>query len=118
MSESLEITVQRLLRSSEDVKIAIHARAIPGHEEEQLDPFATHDNGSKHASDTSERENRRIVAVITHLDSSTGDEQGWCVHNLRDYTPGEASSGRLCILTLFVVPYSTLIWRYFAVLLY
>lgn len=77
MSESLIATVQSLLRSSEEVKIAIQARAIPDQDAEQFDEPSTEEADRRN---TFERDQKRIVAVVTHVDSSTGDEQGWYVY--------------------------------------
>ena len=77
MAEPTVNVVRRLLRTSEDAKVAIQARIIPVQEPSQ-DPFGP-DEESVHHHQAHDSDKNRIVAIVTHVDSSTGDEQGWYV---------------------------------------
>ena len=77
MTEPTVNIVRRLLRASEDAKVAIYARVIPVQEPPQ-DAFDS-DEQYVHHHEARDANRERIVAIVTHLDSSTGDEQGWYV---------------------------------------
>lgn len=79
MAEPLELVVQRLLRDSEEVKVAINASAIQARNN-SLDAFNTHENLPEDTAVSSDDGGARIVAVVTHLESSAGEEQGWYVN--------------------------------------
>ncbi|PSS08876.1 hypothetical protein PHLCEN_2v3443 [Hermanssonia centrifuga] len=78
MADPLEIAVQSILRDSEQVKIAIHTRATPSPSEQE----DTNLNTRKYSSSEGSGEKKRVLAIVTHIDISSGDEQG-CVFILR-----------------------------------
>ncbi len=75
MADPLEIAVQSILRDSEQLKIAIHTRATPGPSEQE----DTNLNTRKYSSSEGSGEKKRVLAIVTHIDISSGDEQGWYV---------------------------------------
>lgn len=82
MAEPPESVVNRLLHPSEDVKIALDVMKVEDRDQESdsgsdeakglpgMDQQRTQDRGSTLA---------HIIAAVSHLDTSTGDEQGWFV---------------------------------------
>ena len=88
MADSPESLVKRLLRSSEEVKVALEASRKPNARE---DPDLDTDINDRpdvyqKPSDTQPQDSpsakHRIIAVVVHVDSSTGDEQAWSVRFL------------------------------------
>lgn len=74
MTENPENIIKRLLCDSEDVKIALETH-VPNEESEA----ETQSPAGQGTSDQPTQPKTRIIAVITHLDSATGDEQAWYV---------------------------------------
>lgn len=71
--DDLMVTVQDILRDSEEVKVAISARIVE---------VEASTNSSNPFPDTSIWEDpgkARIVSVVTNLDYTSGEEQGWYV---------------------------------------
>ena len=71
----MERVVLQLLKNSEEVKIAIEATVL--RDEEASTPGGYHELQEPAISPSAEDDSKRIVAVVTHVDSLTGDEQGW-----------------------------------------
>lgn len=76
MAETAERIVLRLLKNSEEVKIAIEATSLS--DQEASTPGGYHEPPQEFLANTaSDDEKKRVVAIVTHIDSYTGDEQGW-----------------------------------------
>ena len=75
MADSVERAVLQLLKDSEEVKIAIEGRIL--RDEEASTPGGYHELREPTISPSSEGGSKRIVAIVTRIDSVTGDEQGW-----------------------------------------
>lgn len=80
MAENPESIIKRLLRESEEVKITLETYASqdsvtdnPARDNVSGEYEAQKSTGHTNAKDV------RIIAVVTHLDSATGDEQAWFV---------------------------------------
>ncbi len=80
MTENPENIIKRLLRDSEDVKIALETH-VPNEELEADAQFPAGQGTSDQLGEPTQPKTR-IIAVITHLDSATGDEQAWYVRIL------------------------------------
>ena len=82
MAQTPENIVRHLLRDSEDVKIALETH-VPNEEDLETVDLSEESSSSGYEVDDLPRQNtprkRRIIAVVTHLDSATGDEQAWFV---------------------------------------
>lgn len=88
MSTKSEAVVQNLLRQSEEVKIALETETIPYSDESaaSVSAYDTEDKAGRlyeqrrtHQSGAYKSTRRRIIAIVAHLDSITGDEQAWSV---------------------------------------
>ena len=78
MSEPPVTAVRRLLRASEEVKVAIQAQAaLPQELRGTRRGSFSVDEDEAAITQTDDSTRKRIVAVVTHVDTSTGDEQGW-----------------------------------------
>ena len=64
MSEEFQDAIREYLRVTEEFKVALEVRTPPD------DPET-----SESVWDSAEK--KRFLAVVTHLDTETGDEQGW-----------------------------------------
>lgn len=82
MVSALEISVQNLLRSSEELKTVLEVQTIPEELEEDYYGEAQSPGSYEVESYAVKRmvaERRRVLAVVMHVDTSSGEEQGWCV---------------------------------------
>ncbi|KAF7795709.1 hypothetical protein EIP86_006874 [Pleurotus ostreatoroseus] len=95
MADPAERAVLQLLKNSEEVKIAIEATIL--RDEEASTPGGYHELQELAISPSSESESIRIVAVVTHVDSLTGDEQG-CAFILKPKTRRSATTEEIYLI--------------------
>ena len=68
MSEDFQDAIREYLRSSEEFKLALEVRIPPEESPEDEDP-------QESIWDSAEK--KCFLAVVTHLNTNSGEEQGW-----------------------------------------